>query len=203
MTNITSASDLPSGRFSEKAFELSFVAQLTQRIGIKNALWFGLTQQEERRLGFDVAADLPGGLFIFQFKASNVLVPKPKLGIPSPRSRRRFSLPHEQLENLQRLATEFPDSVFYVLPDLGTKQEATDDPDLIARSWFLRVASLPNPFPKREGGIQMHYAFVNPPKRIMASGLVVITALASEMPKIFPVCSKISKAILSPSIAAS
>src|SRR6185369_3697318 len=102
-------------RLSEKTLELSITSQLTHRLNLSDAVWLGLTQQQENRLGFDTAAQINGHLVILQFKASSVLV-HPRRFV---RRRRRFTLPHAQLANLQELAQAFPASVFYALPNLG------------------------------------------------------------------------------------
>ena len=57
-------------RVSEKTIELNFCAQFAARYG-EPVLWFGLTQKQEARLGFDAWTRMGGRLLVFQFKASN------------------------------------------------------------------------------------------------------------------------------------
>ncbi len=117
-------------RLSEKTLELSITSQLTQRLNVPEAIWFGLTQRQERDLGFDVASRIAGRLLILQFKASSVIVHPQRYNQP----RRRFTVPHGQLVNLQALANAFPNSVYYVFPDIGTATELAVNRDLIAQS---------------------------------------------------------------------
>lgn len=160
-------------RLSEKTLELSITAQLTYRLGIANAIWFGLTQRQERQLGYDIASSINGRLVILQFKASSVIVQPRRF----PRPRRRFTLPHAQLVNLQDLAYEFPGSVFYVLPDIGTEKELAQNSDLVAQSWLLDVAPLPQPFPVPTNVSQTHHAYTDPPDCEIRSEPVEATLL--------------------------
>lgn len=147
-------------RLSEKTLELSITAQLTQRLAIPNAIWFGLTQKEERQFGYDVAGEVAGRLLIFQFKASNVIVHPRRFANP----RRRFTLPHEQLMNLRDLADLFPESVFYVFPNIGTEAELRLNQDLIVQSWLLPLDILPNPIAAPRNRSQNHLAYIDPPQ---------------------------------------
>jgi hypothetical protein len=146
-------------RLSEKTLELSITSQLAQRLNIPQVVWFGLTQRQERELGFDVASKVAGRLLILQFKASSVLVHPQRYDQP----RRRFTVPHDQLVNLQAVANAFPNSVYYVFPDIGTTNELAVNRDLIAQSWLLDVAALPQPFPAPTNFAQTHHAFIDPP----------------------------------------
>jgi hypothetical protein len=146
-------------RLSEKTLELSITSQLTHRLDLPEAIWLGLTQQQENRLGFDAAAQIDGHVVVLQFKASNVLV-RPRRFT---RRRRRFTLPHAQLANLQELAQTFPVSVFYALPNLGTAAELNQNRDLIAQTFYLELAALPYPFPAPTNRSQKHYLYMDPP----------------------------------------
>lgn len=146
-------------RLSEKTLELSITSQLTQRLNVPEAVWFGLTQHQERELGFDVASNVVGRLIILQFKASSVVVHPKRYHQP----RRRFTVPHEQLINLQTLAQAFPGSVYYVFPNIGTTHELAANRDLIAQSWLLDVQTLPRPFPVPTNTSGRHHAFIDPP----------------------------------------
>jgi hypothetical protein len=147
-------------RLSEKTLELSITSQLTHRLGIGDAVWFGLTQKQESRLGFDVISRIDGVLVVLQFKASSVLVHPRRFQ----RRRRRFRLPHGQLDRLQTLAAHFPVSVFYVFPHLGTTEELAQNHDLVAQSYLLDVAALPRPFPAPTNHSSVHNAYLDPPE---------------------------------------
>jgi len=146
-------------RLSEKTLELSITAQLTHRLGVANAIWFGLTQRQERLLGYDIASTVAGRLLVLQFKASSVIRHPRRYATP----RRVFSLPHQQLTRLQELAAEFPGAVYYVLPDIGTEAELARNSDLVAQSWLLDVVPLPVPFPAPTNASQKHHAYIAPP----------------------------------------
>ncbi|SFF95478.1 hypothetical protein SAMN05660649_00184 [Desulfotomaculum arcticum] len=88
-------------RLSEKTFELNICAQLNTIYGGK-IIWFGLTQKQEAKWGFDVCARLGGRLLLLQFKASSYVV---KAG-------RRFSTTHKQLQSLVKQTGSFRRSVF-------------------------------------------------------------------------------------------
>jgi hypothetical protein len=77
-------------RLSEKTLELTICSQISFYAG-HPMTWFGLTQREEARAGFDACTTLNGRLFVFQFKASN---------ITTNRGARRFTAPHNQMEKL-------------------------------------------------------------------------------------------------------
>jgi hypothetical protein len=87
-------------RLAEKSIELNFCAQLNARVG-RRLLWFGLTQKQEARMGFDACTRLRGRLLIFQFKASNFSV----------KGGRRFYAHHEQMENLRNRVRGYMRSV--------------------------------------------------------------------------------------------
>lgn len=147
-------------RLSEKTIELSLVSQISYRLAWSRAIWFGLTQKQERELGFDAATQLGGQLVFLQFKASSVVVRYRRFAEP----RRRFTLPHAQLERLQELAQAFPECVYYVFPDVGTTEELAEDWDLVERSYLLEVASLPSPMPAPDNQAGIHYAYMAPPE---------------------------------------
>jgi len=124
-------------RLSEKTIELNFCAQLNS-IYRGRIIWFGLTQRQEARLGFDTCTRMGGKLLLFQFKASNQIVG----------NARRFYASHTQLQNLIGMTNHFYRSVFYVLPSIGTTLELFNhNGNVIANTWLLDVATLPNPFP--------------------------------------------------------
>jgi hypothetical protein len=117
-------------RLPEKTIELNFCCQLASFYG-GPCFWFGLTQKQEARAGFDAAVRLHARLYIFQFKASCHDVG----------GARRFHAPHPQLENLRARAS-VGRSVFYVLPEVGTTSELGGNWDLIGRSWLLDATDL-------------------------------------------------------------
>ena len=127
---------------SEKTLELNVCAELLQLIrtwpGCEGALWFGLTQKQERRTGLDQLIENvgPGFALMLQFKS------------PWPTSivdhLYKFSINEQQHEPLDELAAEYPESVFYVFPLYSTWNKAqTDAPDLCQDTWLLPVASVP------------------------------------------------------------
>jgi hypothetical protein len=146
-------------RLSEKTIELTFCSQFAAQLGLRNIIWFGLTQAQERRLGFDACTKLNGRLLVLQFKASNIIVHPRRFRRP----RRRFVLPHTQLESLQRLAGAFPRMVHYVFPNIGTTSELLRNRDVISQTFILEVSLLPNPFPLPANRTQIHYAYIDPP----------------------------------------
>lgn len=139
-------------RLSEKTLELNFCAQATASVAPRRLLWFGLTQKEEAKLGFDACTNLGGRLLIFQFKASNQVVG----------SARRFRAPHGQMVRLQGLIPA-TGAVFYALPLLGSTADLARNPDVLGQSRLLDVATLPNPMPaptKKNGALRrsgIHY----------------------------------------------
>jgi len=150
-------------RLSEKTFELTFCSQFAEKLRLGNIIWFGLTQKQEQKFGFDLCTRLNGNLFILQFKASNNLVKKNKYK-KFKKPRRRFSMPHEQLERLQQVASVFPDCVYYALPNLGNTEELSKNLDVVDQTWFLNVSDIPNPFQIPTNKAKCHYAYMDPPE---------------------------------------
>lgn len=123
-------------KLSEKTLELNFASQLNHRCGGK-LLWFGLTQQQEARAGYDIATRIGQALFVVQMKASNHLLKTKE---------RQFKVPHEQMESMLKLTpggAPFPSrSVFYAFPVLGKTQDLADYPDVLGNTWLCDVADL-------------------------------------------------------------
>lgn len=125
-------------RLSEKTLELNFASQMNHHFG-GNLIWFGLTQKQEARAGFDIATKIGTGLFIVQMKASNRLL---KSGA------RQFSVPHDQLKKLLNLkltpaGLAIPSrSVMYAFPTIGSTSELTANPDVFANTWLCDVMAL-------------------------------------------------------------
>jgi hypothetical protein len=132
-------------RLSEKTIELNFCSQANAKTS-SNIIWFGLTQKQEAKLGFDVFTELNGHcrLLVFQFKASNMVMQN---------SSRRFQAPHDQMVNLKNLINHAQKSAFYVFPLIGDTAELKRDSDLIKQSLLLDVASIPDlPPPTKNNG---------------------------------------------------
>lgn len=153
-------------RFSEKTLELNICAQVSGHVAhAQRLLWFGLTQKQEARAGFDACTRLGGRLFIFQFKASNRVL---KTG------ERVFKAPHDQMVNLRRCAGRASRSVYYVLPLIGTTIELQRNSDLLSQTYLLDVARLPmiGPPRKRYAALRRngcHNIYVTPGSAIICS----------------------------------
>lgn len=144
-------------RLSEKTIEINFCTQLAKILPYP-IVWFGLTQKQEARAGFDVCSKIGGQLLIFQFKASNNLLKRTQ--------RRRFYLPHDQLTNLQSRVGHHRRFVFYVFPLIGSTMEFSRNFNIVTQSRFLDVARIPSlPPPTTKSGTlrktRIHYADVN------------------------------------------
>lgn len=124
-------------RISERTIELTFAAQCATFVPAR-PIWFGLTQQQEARLGFDACTRMNAGMMLFQFKASR-----------NGTSRlRRYTAPHDQLQHLQLLARNFPSiNIFCVFPQVEDSTELTANPDLLSQCSLVDVRTLPDPFP--------------------------------------------------------
>lgn len=150
-------------RISEKTIELNFCAQLNRKSKYE-LTWFGLTQKQEARAGFDACARLGGRLVLFQFKASNHTMST---------GARRFMASHDQLDAL-RTRCRSVRSVFYAFPLIGTTLELATKRDLLANTWLLDVhdlRTLPPPT-GRSGRLRKngaHYVHVLPGRAIICS----------------------------------
>jgi len=126
-------------RLSEKTIELNICAQINA-FTKKRIVWFGLTQAQEAKAGFDAATKLNGRLLLIQFKASNKIMKKT--------GARRFQLEHDQLQNLINRVRTSKRSVYYAFPDIGTTSELQKAKgDILGNTRFLDVSNLPNPYP--------------------------------------------------------
>ncbi len=149
-------------RLSEKTLEINICSQLSNRYSGR-LIWFGLTQKQEARAGFDTCTKIGGRLFLFQFKASCHDV----------RGVRRFHAPNEQMENLQKRCRSRR-SVFYAFPLVGTTLELSRNSDIASQTWLLDVSDIPplGP-PLTRGGTprknKRHYIDVSPPTAIIRS----------------------------------
>ena len=146
-------------KLSEKTLELNICAQVHTAVSPRVSLfWFGLTQRQEARMGFDACTKLGGRLLIFQFKASNHRLQNGK---------RKFQLNHDQLHALHSLAGHPRRSVFYAFPLVGNTHELLGCRDLLDETWLLDVSGLHTlSEPKKKDGTprrnRRHNAYVIP-----------------------------------------
>lgn len=102
--------------------------------GEAQPIWFGLTQAQEARAGFDAATRLNGGrILLLQFKAGRELAG----------GRIRFHAPHHQMSSLQRRLKDKSRLIYYVLPEATQTRELSQPQWLVQTTWFLDVANIP------------------------------------------------------------
>jgi hypothetical protein len=148
-----------AGRIAEKSIELTTCAQLGALLG-KQMVWFGLTQAQERKHGYDAATNLGGRAFILQFKASTTVM---KTALY--RDQRRFQCQHHQMVELVQRFGAVPNSCFYFLPNIGTFSELESvKGDLINNSYLVDVARIPTPVPTTNRKSGYHHVFLNKTK---------------------------------------
>ena len=133
-------------RITEKTIELTFAAQCAAFMPAK-PIWFGLSQQQEARLGFDACTRMNAALMLFQFKASS----------KGTNRLRKYTAPHDQLQHLQLLSRNFQSiNIFYVFPRVEDSTDLTANPDLLEQKdthsvmlrsptacWYFRLFSSP------------------------------------------------------------
>jgi hypothetical protein len=125
-------------RISEKSIELNVPKELAAILG--PSFWFGLTQEQEARSGYDAWVRTKGGLLmILQYKVySRRLKRPPRAGVAS------FSLDHKQMTDLAK-QTRGDRSVFYVLPSIGETGELVKAGSLLLPSTYaLDVTLIPS-----------------------------------------------------------
>jgi hypothetical protein len=150
-------------RIAEKTFELNFCSEMAALFEGR-LRWFGLTQAQEAKAGFDACAHLGGSLVIFQFKISRHLV----------RGARRFRAPHPQMEAL-RQRTRPGRRIYYALPMIGTTGALIATGGFLDHTWLLDVAQLPYPLPPAIGrhghprAHDLHYIDADPPQATVHS----------------------------------
>ena len=127
---------------SEKSLELNLCAELLQYIrswpGCDRALWFGLTQAQERQEGIDarIRNAGPGVSIILQFKAPWATSLEDSLY--------KFSVNEQQHEAMEDLAGNNANAVHYVLPLFSTWRKADQHaPDLAGDTWLVPVSCIP------------------------------------------------------------
>lgn len=166
-------------KLSEKTLEINFASQLNHHCGGK-LLWFGLTQQQEARAGYDIATRVGKALFVVQMKASNHLLRTKE---------RQFKVPHEQLENMLKLkpgGAPFPSrSVFYAFPVLGNTGDLAKNPHILRNTWLCDVADLKAlKVPTTKSGLTRkdgcHYVNVSPGEAPLMPGAIGKAVFHSE-----------------------
>lgn len=131
-------------KVSEKTLELTLCCQLGLFLNHwfeppfvhgPQPIWFGLTQQQEARAGFDAATRLGiGRILLLQFKAGHRLG---NGGI-------RFHASHQQMQALHGRIHNQRRRLFYVLPEVTRTNELNHHGDwVLASTWFLDVADIP------------------------------------------------------------
>ena len=127
---------------SEKSLELNVCTELLQYIrswpDCDKALWFGLTQAQERQEGIDarIRNAGPGVAIMLQFKAPWVTSVVDSLY--------KFSVNEQQHEALENLAGGNSNAVYYVFPLFSTWAKADQyAPELSNDTWLVPVSSIP------------------------------------------------------------
>ncbi len=138
---------------SEKSLELNVCAEILQiiRTSFPRAVWLGLTQMQERRLGLDelIRNVGPGRHLMLQFKAP--------WATSKPNYLYKFGLEDQQYGRLRRLAQRYPSGVYYVFPLYSTWRKVDQDaPDLTRDTWLVPVARIPV---NQAAGKQQHKVF--------------------------------------------
>ena len=164
----------PQMKLSEKTLELNICAQVSQYAAPKHKLfWFGLTQKQEAKAGFDACTKLCGRLLIFQFKASNRVLKS---------KQRVFCAPHDQLDALRSKVKSYHRSVYYAFPLVGNTSELKTDPNLLSQTWLVDVASLSSlGIPAKSDGTPRkngcHNVYVSPGKAVFHSVPIEVDSL--------------------------
>jgi hypothetical protein len=163
-------------RLAEKTIELTLCCQLGWLLPPRRwhpvpptppqPFWFGLTQKQEARAGFDAAMRLSKArILLLQFKAGRRLA----------KGDVRFDAPHSQLSALQKRLSSQHRLIYYVLPEITRTSELSGTPWLLQRTWFLDVANIPSlKRPRRRS--KCHHMTLNP-----SSGVVKITSEPVEV----------------------
>lgn len=124
-------------RIPEKTIELNFCRGFLNNSG-HDIIWFGLTQKQEAKAGFDACARLGSKLILFQIKASNKVLKK--------NGARRFLAEHNQMQTL-RNQVKNNRLIYYVLPIVGNTLEPCSGLCFSSCSLYLDVAMLPTVIP--------------------------------------------------------
>ena len=124
-------------RIAEKTVELNFCKGFPLILG-RDLVWFGLTQKQEAKAGFDACARAGSALLLFQLKASRIVLSD---------GSRRFLAEHQQMQIL-RNQVRSNRHVFYVLPMIGTTAEICHGLCFSHCSRYLDVSRIPSVVPK-------------------------------------------------------
>lgn len=161
-------------KISEKTLELNICAQVARHVSPKQQVfWFGLTQKQEAKAGFDACTQLGGRLLLLQFKASNRLLKSKE---------RVFLAPHAQLVALRSQVRTYQRFVFYAFPLVGNTFELKKNPDLLSQTWLVDLASLSTVGApaKSDGTLRKngcHNVYVSPGKAVFHSAPVGVDAI--------------------------
>lgn len=109
---------------SEKTLEINICAQLAEHIRAKYGLrvfWYGLTQAEEAKLGYDTSFKVGALQTVFQFKAPKSLLTRTSYvrssGVPMKAGGYVYDVPHAQMQTLLGHVTTNPQIAgFYCFP---------------------------------------------------------------------------------------
>jgi hypothetical protein len=123
-------------RASEKTLELNFCAQFSELVRPKRTLWYGPTQLEEARWGFDTRSRLGSLCLLLQFKVLKLH----NEGIWRRRVSRRQLCTLQQFS--QRHASEIA-GTFYAFPLISGHEELEQQPEVLPKTWLLDVDQLP------------------------------------------------------------
>ena len=123
-------------RISEKTVELNFCKGLPLVLG-RDLFWFGLTQKQEAKAGFDACVKYGATLLLFQIKTSRIVLKN---------GSRRFLAEHDQMQMLRNQVKENR-RVYYVLPVVGTTPEVCNGLCFSHCSRYLDVSKLPVTIP--------------------------------------------------------
>lgn len=128
-------------RISEKTIEINFCSQFAALMAPNyDVVWFGLTQRQESRAGFDVLTRLNSRVLIFQVKTLHHEVLN--------RNALVYSAPHGQLQAL-RDRCRAQRSIQYVFPTFRTTHDFPADPfGVLKNVWLCDVAQLPAAIPQ-------------------------------------------------------
>ena len=113
-----------------------FLQHIRTRPGCEGAVWFGLTQRQERERGLDeLICNAPGLALMLQFKS------------PWANSRvdylYRFSINRKQHRALENLAIQYPTSVYYVFPLYSKWAKVNRNaPSLATDTWLIPVSCI-------------------------------------------------------------
>lgn len=154
-------------RVSEKTLELNICAEILQCIrgmpGCQRAFWIGMKQRQEAKLGIDeLISSVPAGLHLaLQFKAPS---PEPPNQIPY-----RFTINDRQNGSLLKLASSWPDAVYYIFPHYNTfTRMRLHSPTLLRDTWVLKVDNLRG-MPRSTNSMGTHVVTSYPPNAIVLS----------------------------------